>query len=101
MPLMSMPQWSINWNITKWCSAYGTIHYGAIFDTKAKLEKGDTYYKMEYADITIKLYGLGIVVFDGYATCPLIKDNTHKRRHHNIHYPFVQFTADTEFEGKQ
>ena len=76
---------------------------GGFLIRKLKWKKRDTYSKIAklYADFTIKHYGLATVVFDGYDAGPSIKDNTHKRRQKNIHYPIVHFTGDTEFEGKQ
>jgi 5'-3' exonuclease len=70
---------------------------------KLKWMKGDTYGKISkaYADFTIKHYGVATVVFDGYEAGPTIKDNTHRRRKQNIHYPLVNFSSETEFDGKQ
>jgi hypothetical protein len=76
---------------------------GGFLIHKLKWKKGDTYNRIakQYAEFTVKHYGLATVVFDGYEAGPSIKDNAHKRRQKHIHYPIVHFTGDTEFEGKQ
>ena len=70
---------------------------------RLKWRRGDTYGKIAkaYANLIGEHYGAAIVVFDGYGTGPSIKDNTHQRREININYPGVNFTSETEFEGKQ
>ncbi|KAJ8882464.1 hypothetical protein PR048_014272 [Dryococelus australis] len=70
---------------------------------KLKWKKGDTYCEIAKAcaDFTIKNYGLATVGFDGHDSGHSIKDNTHKRRQQNMHYPIVHISGDTEFEGNQ
>ncbi|KAG1669042.1 Tryptophan 5-hydroxylase 2 [Nymphon striatum] len=70
---------------------------------KHKWTRGDTYGKIAktYADFTSKQYGSATVVFDGYLAGPSIKDNTHQRRGQATIHPIVNFTGETEFEGKK
>jgi len=70
---------------------------------KLKWKKGDTYGKIAraYADFTTKHYGAATVVFDGYGAGPSIKDNTQQRRGQTNSYPTVNFTGETEFDGKR
>ena len=70
---------------------------------KLKWKKGDTYGKIAraYADFTTKHYGTATVVFDGYGAGPSIKDNTQQRRGQANSYPTVNFTGETEFDGKR
>ena len=70
---------------------------------KLKWNRGDTYGNIakSYAEYTSKHYGSATVVFDGYEAGPSIKDNTHQRRGQSSLHPVVNFTRDTEFEGKQ
>ncbi|KAG1659992.1 Ester hydrolase C11orf54 [Nymphon striatum] len=70
---------------------------------KHKWTRGDTYGKIAkaYADFTSKQYGSATVVFDGYLAGPSIKDSTHQRRGQATIHPIVNFTGETEFEGKK
>ncbi|KAG1691496.1 hypothetical protein GQR58_007434 [Nymphon striatum] len=70
---------------------------------KHKWTRGDTYGKIvkAYADFTSKQYGSATVVFDGYLAGPSIQDSTHQRRGQATIHPIVNFTGETEFEGKK
>jgi len=65
--------------------------------------KGESYGAIakQYAEFTIRQYGLATVVFDGYGQGPSIKDNTHQRRVGSKVHPVVSFTSETEFIGKK
>ena len=55
-----------------------------------------------YADFKNKHHGAATAVFDGDGAGPSIKDNAHQRREKKpINYPVVNFTSETDFEGKQ
>lgn len=94
------------WAFSKWSKlkiidavlcTEGYVLDGGYLIWKLKWEKGVTYCKIAnvQADCTIKHYGLATVVFNVYDAGPSIKDNTHKRKQENIHYPIVPFNGDT------
>ena len=69
---------------------------------KFKWKKKYTYCKISraHADLTTRHFGTATVVFDGYGAGPSIKDNTQQRREQAKSYATVNFTGETEFDGK-
>lgn len=75
---------------------------GDYLTRKQKWKKGDTCkIDKEYADFTIKTYGLATVVLVGHDAGPPIKNNAHKRNQQNMHECCVHFVGDVEFESQQ